>query len=134
MKNPSVKTRLHSNTYNAISYCRNHLVHMNRPLNEGGNDSAATPIEMLLTAIGGCVSMTLKVFADKNNLNLGEISVNVRHANVLNTNGLVSTITEDISFENSITEYERIMLLNAAKECPVVKMLKSETKIKTNIL
>jgi putative redox protein len=107
---------------------------MNRPLNEGGNDSAATPIEMLLTAIGGCVSMTLKVFADKNNLNLGQISVNVRHTNVLNTNGLVSTITEDILFENSITEYERIMLLNAAKECPVVKMLKSETKIKTNIL
>ena len=134
MKNQSVKTILYSNTFNAKSYCRNHLVHMNRPLNEGGNDSAATPIELLLTAIGGCVSMTLKVFADKNNLNLGQINVNVRHANVLNTNGLVSTITEDISFENSITEYERIMLLNAAKECPVVKMLKSETKIKTNIL
>ncbi len=134
MKNPKIKTVLQANSYKATSYCRNHSVNMDRPNNEGGDNSAATPIEMLLSAIAGCVSMTLKFFADRNNLDLGEITVNVKQSSSLNAKGLVSTIVEEISFENSITDIERTMLLSAAKECPVVKMLKTKTNIKTNIL
>ena len=134
MKNPKIKTVLKSNSYRVVSSCRNHSVEMNRPINEGGDDSASTPIEMLLSAIGGCVSMTLKFFADKNNINLGEITVNVKQSNKLVNSGLVSVIEEDISFGNKVTKDQEIMLYKAAQQCPVVKMLKTETSIITNIL
>ncbi len=134
MKNPETKIILQPNSYNATAYCRTHSVNMNRPVNEGGDDSAATPIELLLSAIGGCVSMTLKHYALRNNIDLGEITVDVSQSNSLNRNGLTSTIVEHISFEKSVTKAQKILLHNAAKECPVVKMLKTETNIITNII
>jgi putative redox protein len=134
MKNPSSKTILSKDSFKAKNYSRGHEMYMDRPFNEEGQDTAATPIEYLLAAIGGCVSMTLRVFANKMDWDLGEITVNVNQKNKLTSVGLVTTLKEEISFEKEISEEQREKLLVAASECPVVKLLKKETIIESIIV
>ena len=108
---------------------RNHFLTMDQSVASGGDDSGATPVEFLLTAIGGCVAMTLRTYAERRGWELGEISVNVGQHQDENGNYL----TEEISFEKEITEEQRKKLLVFAGKCPVAKMVKGETKIVSSI-
>lgn len=134
MKNPASKTILSSDSYEAIAFSRTHEINMDRPFEDNGNNTSATPIECLLAAIGGCVSMTLRVFAHKEKWDLGEITVNVIQKNKLTSSGLITSLIEEISFEKEITQEQHEKLLIIAGKCPVVQLLKNETNIKSIIL
>ena len=134
MKNATSRTILSSDSYEAIALSRGHEMNMNRPIEDGGNNTSATPIEYLLAAIGGCVSMTLRVFANKKGWDLGEITVNVSQKNKLTSSGLSTSLIEEISFEKEITQEQHEKLLFIAGKCPVVQLLKNETNIKSIIL
>ncbi|OAD44991.1 OsmC family protein [Polaribacter atrinae] len=121
---------LTNRNYLAEAKTRNHFLTMDQSVASGGDDSGATPVEFLLTAIGGCVSMTLRTYAEIRGWDVGEITVNV----IQHQDESGSYLTEDISFEKEITEAQRKKLLVFAGKCPVAKMIKGETKIVTSIL
>ena len=107
---------------------------MDRPVVDGGDDTSASPIEYLLSALGGCVSMTLRVFANKQGWDLGEISVTVAQKHKLTSEGLITWLEEDIAFENEVSATQREELLMAAKRCPVAQLLTQKTKINSKII
>jgi putative redox protein len=116
--------------YLAEAEIRGHSLVTDVPVSEGGADTAPTPVEYLLTAIGGCVAVTLRMYAARRNWDVGEIIVNVfQHKD---DNG--AYLTEEISFEKEITEDQRKRLLVFAGKCPVAKMVKGETRIKSKII
>ena len=109
---------------------RNHYMVTDVPFSDGGDDTAPTPVEYLLTAIGGCVAITLRMYAARRNWDVGEITVNVFQLK----DELGSYVTEEISFEKEITEDQRKRLLVFAGKCPVAKMVKGETRIESKII
>jgi putative redox protein len=116
--------------YLAEAEIRGHSLVTDVPVSEGGADTAPTPVEYLLTAIGGCVAVTLRMYAARRNWDVGEIIVNVfQHKD---DNG--AYLTEEISFEKEITEDQRKRLLVFAGKCPVAKMVKGETRIESKII
>lgn len=120
---------LSNKNYLAEAKTRNHFLTMDQSVAAGGGDAGATPVEYLLAAIGGCVSMTLRTYAERKGWHVGEITVNV--AQHKDENG--TYLTEEISFEKEITENQKRRLLVFAGKCPVAKMVKGETKIVTSI-
>lgn len=122
-------TVLTNKNYVAESKIRNHFVVTDVPVSDGGEDTAPTPVEYLLTAIGGCVAITLRMYAAKRSWDVGEITVNVFQ--LKDEQG--SYISEEISFENDITEDQRKRLLVFAGKCPVARMVKGETRIESLI-
>ena len=120
---------LTNKNYLAEAKMRNHFVITDVPVTDGGEDSAPTPVEYLLTAIGSCVAVTLRMYADRRNWDVGEITVNVLQ--LKDEQG--SYLTEEISFENDITEDQRKRLLVFAGKCPVARMVKGETRIESLI-
>jgi len=134
VKKATSKTKLPSNSYRAIAVSRGHEMDMDRPIEDGGNNTSATPIEYLLAAIGGCVSMTLRVFASQKGWDLGEITVNVIQKNKLTSNGLSTSLIEEISFEKEITKEQEEKLLEMAGKCSVAHLVKKETNIKSIIV
>ena len=113
---------------------RNHFAVLDEPIKAGGGDTGPTPVEYLLTAIGGCVAMTLRMYAERKDWNLGEIKVIVSQKEALTSSGIKKSLVEEISFENEITDEQRIKLLEIAGKCPVAKMVKGETEIATSIV
>ena len=127
MSNSSVV--LTNKNYLAEAKVRNHFVVTDVPFSDGGEDTAPTPVEYLLTAIGGCVAITLRMYAARRSWDVGEITVNVFQ----NKDAQGSYLTEEISFENDITEDQRKRLLVFAGKCPVARMVKGETRIESLI-
>ena len=127
MANSSVV--LTNKNYLAEAKIRSHFVVTDVLVADGGEDTAPTPVEYLLTAIGGCVAITLRMDAARRSWDVGEITVNVFQ----NKDDQGSHLTEEISFENDITEDQRKRLLVFAAKCPVAKMVKGETLIETSI-
>jgi len=129
----SSKVVLTKKNYLAEAKMRNHYTVLDRPIEKGGGDTGPTPIEYLLTAIAGCVSMTLRFFLEKKDWDVGNITVEVFKKEKLTQSGIENLIIEEISFEKEISENQKIQLLEVASRCPVVKMIKGETKVTSKI-
>ena len=99
----------------------------------GGDDNGPTQVEYLLTAIGGCVSITLRMYAERKGWDVGKITVNVSQKEELTKEGIKKSLVEEISFEKGITEQQKAKLLEIAGKCPVAKMVKGETEILSRI-
>jgi len=130
---PTSKVVLTNRNYLAEAQMRNHYAVIDEPLDAGGDDNAPTPMEYLLTAIGGCVSITLRMYTERKGWDLGEITVNMKLETVETENGMEKKIVEEIHFEKEITPDQRKRLLNIAGKCPVVKLVKGETNIVSTI-
>ena len=124
------EVRLFTKNYLAEAKMRNHFAVIDEPVSFGGDDNGATPVEYLLTAIGSCVSITLRMYSERKGWDLGKIKVDVYQ--VKNKNE--TYLTEEISFEKKITPDQRKRLLEIAGKCPVAKMVKGETKIESKII
>ena len=133
-KKQQSKVVLTNRNFLAEAQIRNHFVVIDEPLDLGGDDNAPTPVEYLLTAIGGCVSITLRMYAERKGWDLGKITVKVNQKEELTSDGVKKSLVEEISFEKEVTEKQRAKLLEIAGKCPVAKMVKGETKIDTKIL
>jgi putative redox protein len=126
----NAKVVLTTKNYLAETKIRDHFVITDTTIAKGGLDSGPTPVEYLLIAIGGCVSITLRVYAARRNWDVGEIKVHVYQRK--DEKG--SYLKEEISFENEITEDQRKRLLVFAAKCPVAKMIKGKTRIESKII
>lgn len=125
---------LTNKNYLAEAKTRNHFLTIDEPVASGGDNNGPTPVEYLLTAVGGCVSITLRMYAERKGWDVGKITVNVSQKEELTSEGMIKSLVEDISFEKEITEVQRKRLLIIAGKCPVAKMIKGATRIESKII
>ena len=133
VKNVSSLVSLTNKNYLAEAKTRHHFLTIDEPVDLGGDDNGPTPVEYLLTAVGSCVSITLRMYAERKGWDVGKIKVIVSQKEELTSEGIKKSLVEDISFEKEITEEQRVKLLVIAGKCPVAKMVKGETEIETKI-
>ena len=129
----SSKVILTNRNYVAEAKMRNHFLITDQPVEKGGDNNGPTPVEYLLTAIGGCVSITLRTYAASKKWDVGEITVNVTQKIILTSQGIKKTLIEEISFEKELTTVQKETLLKIAGTCPVAQMVKGATQIISSI-
>ena len=120
--------------YVAEAKMRNHFAVIDEPIAVGGADTAPTPTEYLLTAIGGCVSITLRMYAERKGWDVGKINVKVYQKEELTAQGMQTSLVEEISFEKEVTQKQKNKLIAIAGKCPVAKLVKGETQIISSII
>ena len=132
--NTTSEVILTNRDYLAEAKMRNHFAVIDEPIDKGGDDNGPTPVEYLLTAIGGCVSITLRMYTERKGWDLGKITVKVVQKQELISEGIKKSLVEEISFEKEVTEEQREKLIEIAGKCPVAKMVKGETPITSKII
>ena len=132
-KKNNAEVVLSNKNYLAEAKTRNHFLTIDEPVALGGDDNGPTPVEYLLTAIGGCVSITLRMYAERKGWDVGKITVIVSQKEEQTSEGIKKSLVEEISFSKEITEDQRKRLLVIAGKCPVAKMVKGETEIMSSI-
>jgi putative redox protein len=91
----------------------------------GGEDTAPTPHEFLLAALGTCTSMTLLVYSRRKSIPLEKVVVELEDTR----EGAVTQIRRDIHLEGPLSEEQRQRLLEIAAKCPVHRTLTGEIRV-----
>jgi len=109
------------------------------PAEYGGADTGPNPYEILLSALGACTSMTLRMYANRKKLELTRIQVNLVHERIHaedceaceSESGLVDHIVKTIRIDGDLTQTQRERLLQIAERCPVNRTLHNELLIES---
>ena len=98
-----------------------HIWYVDEPIEKGGADSAPNPMQLLLSALGACTTVTLQMYADHKQIKLEHVQVDL----ALNPNGEPEAgqniIERKITLKGDFTEDQHKRLLKVAESCPVHK-------------
>jgi putative redox protein len=135
MSQVQVKARA-SDQYRQSIGARSHSFNSDAPQEHGGNDSAASPHELLLGALGACTSITLQMYAKRKGWDLQDVIVDLTEEEIEDPNQpgrKLTKITRDISVGGNLTPEQIDGLKVAADKCPIHKLLSGPKQINTEI-
>ncbi|RFS18874.1 OsmC family peroxiredoxin [Chitinophaga silvatica] len=118
-----IKVTLGGQHYQASIETRGHRWLADEPIEVGGGDTGPAPGELLLSSLGTCTAITVKMYADRKKWPLESIEVEVRFNSAAKPDPLTTVIDLDIHFNGNLDEEQTARLLQIAKSCPVHKLL-----------
>ena len=117
------------------------------PESVGGFDAGPGPYEFLGAALGACTSMTIRMYADRKQMPLDRVRVEVTHDRVhvddaADTDGAdggttstnrIDQFTRVLHLDGELDDDQRASLLRIADRCPVHRTLESSSRIVTEL-
>jgi putative redox protein len=104
-----------------------HRIRADEEVEKGGENTGATPHELLLAALGSCTAMTLKAYAERKGWPLRQVRVVLNAANA--NGGYI--INRQVTIEGELDVDQRQRLIEIADKCPVHKTLSGSITIST---
>lgn len=110
---------------------RDHVYYADEPIDKGGTDTMATPSEMAMGALGACIAITVRMYADRKKWKIDRVDVDLEMERFKGTEypayegdaGFVHEIRKSIRFTGDLTDEQRERLLEIAGKCPVHRLL-----------
>jgi uncharacterized OsmC-like protein/fermentation-respiration switch protein FrsA (DUF1100 family) len=116
-----------------------HRLLADEPAAAGGEDTGPGPYDFLLTALGACKSMTMRLYADRKSFPLERATVTLTHSKIHaqdcaeceTKEGMLDQIDVLIGLEGPLDTDQYKRIIEIADKCPVHRTLTSEIRILT---
>jgi putative redox protein len=121
-----------------VSAGRHHLV-TDEPVGAGGTDRGPGPYDLLMAALGSCMSMTIALYARTKKWPLEAVVIRLTHSRVYAKDCLDCVVRDDtmldrintqVQLSGALTAEQERKLMEVAHKCPVHRTLKSEIDIR----
>ncbi|WP_371322594.1 OsmC family protein [Dechloromonas sp. ZY10] len=100
-----------------------HQLLADEPASMGGEDAGPAPFDYLLAALGACTSMTLRMYAERKDLPLEQVEVELRHDRIEIDGQLRDRIRRQITLRGDLNPEQRQRMLEIAGKCPIARAL-----------
>ena len=119
-----------------------HRLRADEPTDAGGDDTGPSPYGYLAAALGACTSMTLRMYADRKQWPLEQVSVTVAHEKIHAADceecetktGRIDRFDRTLSLAGPLDPEQRARLLAMADRCPVHQTLSGEVQVRTRLV
>lgn len=116
-----------------------HRLLADEPVAAGGEDTGPGPYDLLLSALGACTAMTMRMYADRKALPMDHVTVTLNHKKIYardceaceTKEGMLDQIERVIAIDGALDAEQRAKLMEIADKCPVHRTLTSEIHIVT---
>lgn len=103
------------------------------PLADGGQGQGPRPHELLLSALASCTAITLRMYADRKQWNVGPIGITVSMERVQSGAQIDTRIHMDIELDPAVPEDQRQRLAQIARSCPVHRTLENPIHLSSGL-
>ena len=107
-----------------------HQFTSDEPEKRGGTNTGAPPFELMLSSLGACTSITLRMYSERKQWKLGTIDVRLR---LLKDGEGPLRIERKISVSEAIDAEQQAKLLEIADKTPVTRALAPGVAIQTTL-
>lgn len=136
-KGEHVSVRVGKKDYTAHISVRDHEYLADEPVSAGGHNMGPNPYELLLSALGSCTAVTLRMYSNRKDWPLDEINVHLSHSqdyaedckNCDEKEKKIARIDRKIELKGDLSDDQRKRLMQIANRCPVHKTLLGDIKI-----
>ena len=112
-----------------ITTTAGHVLASDEPERRGGTNTGAAPFDLMLGSLGACTAITMRMYSDRKQWNLGTIEVKLRLVKEGDDPAL--RIERTIVVSETLDEEQRAKLLEIADKTPVTKALAAGVPIQT---
>jgi putative redox protein len=110
---------------------------IDEPQAVGGNGQGMNPYELLLAALGGCIAMTLRLYARRKEWPLEDVRVTLTHDKVHakdcedceHEEGMLDVIRRKVELAGDLTPEQAARLQEIASRCPVHRTLTGSIEV-----
>ncbi len=118
-----------------------HALLADEPEAVGGTNFGPSPYDYLVSALGACTGMTLRMYARRKDWPLNEVTVRLTHRKIHASDcaecetkeGQIDRIEREIELTGSLSAEQRQQLLAIADKCPVHRTLHGEIVVNTTL-
>ena len=103
---------------------RQHRFNVDEPVDQGGDDAAPSPQELLAASLASCTAVTMEMYADRKGWNLAGVEVECEFTPA--ERGCPTKFTITLRLPSDLTEEQAQRLKVIATKCPVHRTLDGE--------
>ena len=107
-----------------------HALTADEPERSGGTDTGPTPYNLVLSGLGACTAITLRMYAERKGWELGTVNVDLR---LFKDASGADRIERAITFGAPLSDEQKTRLGEIAEKTPVTRTIRAGAPIATTI-
>jgi putative redox protein len=122
--------RIGTDRYHVDIQAGQHRLTADEPVGHGGADTGPPPFGLLLSGLGACTAITLRMYADRKGMPLEEVDVQLTYTVQDRTTRWIDRV---VTLRGPLDDDHRRKLAEIAEKTPVTKAVRAGTEIRTTI-